>query len=231
MKSNDLGVFLYRSVYSDSSLIAWFYTRENGLQKFLFRGGKKKSNGLFPMSVNELSYYGHKNSDLLNLTSAESAIPFTFQFNPISSSIAFFAVECIKKSVHLGDKDEELFQFLVSFANDLENEENLSFLPLNFLIELSDILGFKPNFEEEDARNFNLDEGLFQTTFNSHQRIVNGPAIDLIAEIIKGSTATTIIPKKIREDALNVLLEYFKIHVPKFETLKSFEIVKEVLNA
>lgn len=230
MKSNDLGVFLYRSAYSDSSLIAWFYTRDNGLQKFLFRGGKKKSNNLFPMSVNELSYYGHKNSELLNLTSVESAIPFTFQFNPISSSIAFFAVECIKKSVHLGVKDEEVFKFLVSFANEIEKEKNLAFLPLNFLIELSDILGFKPNFEEEDAHNFNLDEGLFQTTYNSHQRIVNGPAIDLISEIIKGSTTMITTPKKTREDALNVLLEYFRIHVPKFDTLKSFEIIKEVLN-
>lgn len=230
MKSNDLGVFLYRSAYSDSSLIAWFYTRENGLQKFLFRGGKKKANNLFPMSVNELSFYGHKNSELLNLTSVESAIPFTFQFNPISSSIAFFAVECIKKCVHIGDKDETTFQFLVNFANELENEENLAFLPLIFLIELSDILGFKPNFEEEDALNFNLDEGLFQTSFNSHQRIVNGPAIDLIAEIIKGNTVTPGVPKKTREDALNVLLEYFKIHIPRFDSLKSYEIVKEVLN-
>lgn len=221
---------MYRSAYSDSSLIAWFYTRDNGLQKFLFRGGKKKSNNLFPMSVNELSFYGHKNSELLNLTSVESAIPLTFQFNPISSSIAFFAVECIKKSVHLGDKDEAIFQFLVGFANELENEENLAFLPLIFLIELSDILGFKPNFEEAEALNFNLDEGLFQTTFNSHQRIVSGPSVDLILKIAQNDSISSSTPKKTREEALNLLLEYFKIHIPKFENLNSYEIVKEVLN-
>lgn len=230
MKSNDLGIFLYRSAYSDSSLIAWFYTRENGLQKFLFRGGKKKSNSLFPLSVNELSFYGHKHSELLNLTSAETVIPYTFQYNPVSSSIAFFAVECIKKSVHLGDKDEATFQFLVKFANELEKEKAPAFLPIIFLIELSDILGFKPNFEEESAYNFNLDEGLFQTTFNSHQRIVRGPEIDLISEIINGSIISNTVSKKTREDALNVLLEYFKIHVPRFDTLKSYDIVKEVLN-
>lgn len=231
MKSNDLGVFLYRSVYSDSSLIVWFYTRENGLQKFLFRGGKKKAHGLFPMSVCELSYYGNKHSDLLNLTSVESAIPFTFQFNPISSTIAFFAVECIKKTQHQGDRDEEVFQFLVNFANLIESEENKGILPLLFLIDLSEVLGFKPHLSEENAIYFNLDAGVFQTTMSSHERTVKGPAIDLIIALVCGEEMNELSSKQLREEALNTMLDYFKIHVPRFDSLTSFDIVKEVLNA
>jgi DNA repair protein RecO (recombination protein O) len=231
MKSNDLGVFLYRTVYSDSSLIVTFFTRENGVQKFLFRGGKKKAHSLFPMSICELSYYGHKHSDLLNLTSVESAIPLTFQFHPIRSTIAFFAVECIKKSMHQGDRDEEVFQFLVEFAKHIEKDENQSVLPLNFLIELSEVLGFKPYFEEDGASYFNLDAGVFQTSMNSHERIVEGPAVDLIAALINRTELNQPTSKQMREQALNIMLDYFKIHVPRFDSLTSFEIVKEVLNA
>ena len=231
MKSTDLGVFLYRTAYSDSSLIVWFFTRENGLQKFLFRGGKKKAHGLFPMSVCELSYYGHKHSGLLNLTSVETAIPFTFQFNPVSSTIAYFTVECIKKSMHQGDKDEEVFQFLINFANRIENDKNLGALPLSFLIELSGLLGFKPNFESDNATNFNLDAGVFQESVSAHERIVNGPAAELIGVLIREGEQEQTSSKGLREQALNIMLDYFKIHVPRFESLASFDIVKEVLNA
>ena len=231
MKSNDLGVFLFRSVYSESSLIVWFFTRENGLQKFLFRGGKKKAHSLFPMAVCELSYYGHKHFDLLNLTSVESALSTTFQFNPISSTIAYFIVECVKKSMHLGDVDKEAFQFLVNFANKIEEDGNKNVLPLTFLIEFSEVLGFKPHLEVDGGTYFNLDAGVFQSSTNSHERIVNGPGVNLIGALVKGSLTEENIPKQVRESALNTMLEYYKIHVPKFQELESFEIVKEVLNA
>lgn len=231
MKSNDIGVFIHRSVYSDSSLITWFFTRENGLQKFLFRGGKKKAHSLFPMAVCELSYYGHKNSDLLNLTSVESAQTSSFQFNPVTSTIAFFCVECVKKCMHQGDKDEAVLQFLVNFSNRLEHEEHAGVLPLQFLVDFSGILGLKPYSEGKEANFFNLDAGVFQVSTNSHERIVSGDGVDLISQLITEEGTTTPVAKHIRAEALNVMLEYYKIHIPRFENLETFDVVKEILSA
>lgn len=231
MKSNDLGVFLHRSVYSESSLIVWFFTRENGVQKFLFRGGKKKAHSLFPMAVCELSFYGHKNSDLLNLTSVESAQSSTFQFNPVPSTIAFFCAECVKKCMHQGDKDDLVFQFLVNFSSRLDNMVNGGILPLQFLIEFSDVLGLMPNFEDEVGRFFNLDTGVFQSATNSFERVVSGPGTGLIQTLIQNGELNTSFTKQTREEALNIMLEYYKIHIPRFDNLESFDIVKEILNA
>lgn len=231
MKSNDLGVFLHRSVYSESSLIVWFFTRENGVQKFLFRGGKKKAHSLFPMAVCELSFYGHKNSDLLNLTSVESAQSSTFQFNPITSTIAFFCVECVKKCMHQGDKDDSVFQFLVNFSSCLDNLVNGGILPLQFLIEFSEVLGIKPHFEDENGQFFNLDTGVFQSTTNSFERIVSGPGTNLIQNIIQEGGVNSSSNKQTREEALNIMLEYYKIHIPRFDNLESFDVVKEILKA
>src|SRR5690606_22137743 len=155
-----------------------FFTKEHGLQKFLFRGGKKKAHSLFPMAVCELSYYGRKDAELLNLTEVETIHPFSFQFNPVTSTIAYFLVECIKKSVHQGDSDTEVFHFLVSYAQRLETDENKGFLPLRFLIDFTDVLGFKPHFDNKDAKCFNLDAGVFQSHMSGHERIVSGPAVD-----------------------------------------------------
>ncbi len=231
MKSNDLGIFLHRSVYSESSLIVWFFTRENGLQKFLFRGGKKKAHSLFPMAVCELSFYGHKNSDLLNLTLVEIAQPSTFQFNPICSTIAFFCVECAKKCMHQGDKDEAVFQFLAHFSNCIETEENKGILPLQFLIDFSETLGFKPYFESDKAIYFNLDAGVFQTSTNAHERILMGQGVNLIADLIKHGEVSERATKNTREEALDIMLEYYKIHIPRFDNLETFDVVKEILSA
>ena len=231
MKSNDLGVFLHRSVYSESSLIVWFFTRENGLQKFLFRGGKKKAHSLFPMAVCELSFYGHKNSDLLSLTSVESAQPSTFQFNPICSTIAFFCVECAKKCMHQGDKDEAVFQFLANFSNCIENTENKGILPLQFLVDFSEILGFKPYSENNTATFFNLDAGVFQTSTNAHERILTGTGVELIINLASDQDTSLSATKQTREKALTIMLEYYKIHIPRFENLESFDVVREILSA
>lgn len=231
MKSTDLGVFLHRSVYSESSLIVSFFTKEHGLQKFLFRGGKKKAHSLFPMAVCELSYYGRKDAELLNLTEVETIHPFTFQFNPVTSTIAYFLVECIKKSVQQGDSDKEVFHFLVSYAQRLETDENKGFLPLRFLLDFTDVLGFKPHFEKVEAKCFNLDAGVFQSHVSGHERIVSGPAADLIAAMLSNELFDSSWNKNIREEALKVMLDYYKIHIPRFENLTSFDIVKEILNA
>jgi len=231
MKSTDLGVFLHRSVYSESSLIVSFFTKEHGLQKFLFRGGKKKAHSLFPMAVCELSYYGRKDAELLNLTEVESIHPFTFQFNPVTSTIAYFLAECIKKSVHHGDSDTELFHFIVTYAQRLETDENQAFLPLRFLIDFTELLGFKPHFEQANANCFNLDSGVFQLHSSGHERIVSGAAAKLIATMSAGDLSPLVWSKTDREDALKVMLDYYKIHIPRFEDLKTFDIVKEILNA
>lgn len=229
MKSTDLGVFLHRSVYSDSSLIVWFYTRESGLQKFLFRGGKKKAHSLYPLAVCELSFYGHKDADLLNLTSVESAQNATFQFNPIAATIAFFCVECVKKSVHLDDKDESIFQFLVHFSERLNSEKQIGMLPVFFLVEFSEYLGLKPYLEDENGTFLNLDAGVFQSSTNAHERIVYGDGVNLLYAIAFQMELPETVSKQTREEALNIMLEYFKIHVPRFDHLDTLEVVKEIL--
>ena len=101
MKAVDEGVFLHRTPYSANSLITTFYTREKGLQKFLFKGGKKKGYQLYPLSVSELNFYGREGSDLINLTSAQATSNHSFQFNPVKSTIAFFIAETIQKCVRM----------------------------------------------------------------------------------------------------------------------------------
>ena len=228
MKSTDFGIFLHRISYSNTSLIISFYTKENGLKKFIFKGGKRKAHNLFPMGLSELSYYDRRESDLLQLTAAEPAFPTDFQFDPIKGTIAFFMAEVIRKVVHLNEKDPAMFRFLEEAVHNLNNSNESQLTPVFFMIDLAEWLGVQPFIENDSHTYFNLEEGRYEGVKRDQYTIVSGE----IAALIKAHVLGKEVPKLTkyqRVEALETMITYFRIHVPGFEKIEAYEIVKEVL--
>jgi len=229
MKSTDKGVLIHRSPYSSSSLLTTFYTEKNGLQKFIFKGGKKKAHSLFPMAATELTFYG-RNSNLLSLTDVEAIFPMTFQFNPIKSSIAYFIAEVVQKCVLVGDPDPKVYNLLKDYVFQLNESEEIQLFPLQFLVDFSDLLGILPLRNDLTAHVFNIDTGNFQQTLSSELRSFKGPSIDLLIHLIDKTKLEIWPEKEVRNNALGIYLNYFSIHIPRFNKLDSYEILKEILN-
>lgn len=230
MKATDKGIFLHRLAYSDTSLIVTFYTKSSGLRKFIFKGGKKKAHSLFPMSIGELTFYERKESDLLHLTAVDPATTHQFQFDPVKSTIAFFLAEIVRKCVHQGETDETVFHFVSDQISILDRSDDHQYYPIHFLIDFSEILGIQPFVKSEDAVYFNLDDGTFESYSKVELRIAKGEQAELIKRRIIGLPAKEY-SKEIREKALEVMLDYYRIHIPNFDTVDSYEIVKEILHA
>jgi DNA repair protein RecO (recombination protein O) len=230
MKSTDFGIFLHRISYSNTSLIISFYTKENGLKKFIFKGGKKKAHNLFPMGLSELSYYDRKESELLQLTAAEPAFPTDFQFDPIKGTIAFFMAEVIRKVVHVNEKDPALFRFLEEAVHNLNDSDESQLTPVLFMIDLAEWLGVQPFIENNAHAHFNLDEGRYEGIRREQFNVVSGEVADLIKAHILGLEVQSLAKQK-RVEALEAMINYFRIHVPGFGKVEAYEIVKEVLNA
>ena len=152
MQSTDVDIFLHRSAYSSSSLIVWYYTKKKGLQKFIFKGGKKKAHNIYPLALSELTFYGKSSTDLQNLTLADSLSQSSIPNSPVKGTIAFFMAETIKKCVHLGDADLQLFQFIEDQIIELNSSIELTLIPLDFLVGLSSTLGFRPLIDGENPR-------------------------------------------------------------------------------
>lgn len=228
MKGNALGIFLFRINYSDTSLIVHFYTREFGLKKFMFKGGKKKGHSLFPMAICDLSFYGRQDSNLWSLNTADPMHGISFQFDAIRSSIAFFMAEVVRKCVIDDEKDEFFFDRLSETVMLLNRQEDCQLFPLEFMLSMSELMGIQPLIAEENAEVFNLDDGVFEERSPSHIRSVDGVPVQLILDLLRQQTPRNS-SKMVREEALDIMLDYFRIHVPKFDQLQSYEIVKEVL--
>lgn len=230
MKQTQQGFFLHRTPFSDSSLIVTFYTQEKGIQKYLFKGGKRKAAALFPMALCELEFYGRPESSLLNLTKVESTKGFSFQFNPIKGVISYFLAEIVLKCFREENKDAFFFQFLKNQIIELDNAEKVTFYPIQFLVKLTDQLGIQPYIQSEKASAFHLDDGELREFLSPNTRSYQGKEVDLLIKILQETPIqTSEFPKIIRQKTLEILLEYLEIHIPNFNKLQSYEIIQEIL--
>ena len=233
MKAIDEGIFLHRSHYSDSSLITTFFTKQKGLQRFVFRGGKKKAHQMYPLSVSELNYFGRNESNLMNLTSAQASANYSFQFDPVKSTIAFFIAECIRKCVIDNDFDPVMFEFLKSEIQRLNDAVECSLFPIEFMVSFSEVIGLQP-LVEKTGNVFNLDEGTINKGSNQLEqlnRIEEGAHVVLIASLIDGTYQAVAVNRETREKALETMMMYYRIHVPRIERFETYEIVREILSA
>lgn len=231
MKKTAKAILLHRISYSESSLILTFYTFENGIQKFIFQGGKKKVNQLFPLALSEITYYKRPDSTLGKISSSDSYHPLSnLPFHPIKSTIAFFVAEVLLKCLQTEESEKAFYLFIEKEIINLDKEEDVSFFPILFLLKLSYHMGIYPNTVSEPFLYFNLMEGEIGSIKPIGDIFHEGNAVNLLSKLIANQTIDKEdFSKQIRNDALQILIQYFQIHIPKFNQLNSLEVIREIL--
>lgn len=226
MKQTDTGIFLHRTSFSESSLITTFYTENEGIQKFVFRGAKKKSNNLFPLNICELTYYRRPDSELGKLTQADTLFPLgSILSNPVKSIIAFFIADVMRQSLQTNEKETGVFRFLKKTIIELDQANELTLFPLHFLVNFTAHIGIQPSMPGDAPLYFNLKEGEFHSDYRPGEWYEEGEtAKHLYALFCSGE-----IPASSRKQVLEVLLNYYALHIPRFDVGKSLAVIREVL--
>jgi len=229
MKQVDKAIFLHRIPYSESSLIVTLYTFNNGLQKMLFQGGKKKSAVLFPLAIGEITYYSRPESTLGKLTAFETSFPLqSITSNPFKSIIVFFLAEIIQNCLRTEEKETNIFRFLEDVILSLESSDDIANFPVQFLIDFAEQLGIHPHIEIENGRYFNLNEGLIGNFSNTGDVLVQGPIVEALQQQL--TTGEIHLNSALRKELLSIMLQYYQMHIPQFKDLKTLEIVREILS-
>lgn len=227
MKKKDYGIFIHRIAYSESSIIASFYTLESGLSQFLYQGGKKKGGGLVPMGIYELEFYNRNDSQLTKLTGTAMVHPFhSIVSDPIKSTIAYFLCDIIRNTVHNNQPDKVIYQFLSQSIIELDHSNHIQLYPIQFLANYTKYLGIQPDCSIVNPICFDLDNGEFFNHLVPNSITVEG---QLAKDLWHFFNEDDIIPQSNRKDLLNALLKYYNIHIPRFDISKSLEIIQEVI--
>lgn len=230
LKNTDKAFILRRINYSESSVILTCFTRTKGIQKFIFQGAKKKYEPFFPMAFCEVTFYRHPSSELGKMTGTDLLFnPTGLRFDPLRSAIAFFVADVLQQCIQTDLEDEPLFLFLEKTVHEIDATDDLSIYPTRFLMDFSFHLGIGPSVDDENARYFDLQEGIFSNHLAAGHLSVEGDVAQLLRNLAEGEDVLEAVLPAVRRDAFETLLQFYKVHIPRFNVDASLEIIRALL--
>lgn len=236
MLQKTAGIVLHTIKYTDSSSIATIYTQEFGRSAYIVynRRSKKtvcKPAFLQPLSLVEIDAYHRPNKDVQHLKDIRVTFPFSsIPFSPEKNAIALFISEILYKSLRQSEFDAELYAFIEKSLHILDNcEENFANFHLVFLLKLARFIGFEPNTTDIECKYFDMLNGIFCTQKPPHIHYIANEQCQLFGKLVNidfDSMHQVKISRDIRNQALQNILDFYKIHVPEFGTVQSLAILQ-----
>jgi len=241
MTEKTRGIVLHQIKYSDSGIVAWFYTRKFGRQSFLIRGLRKKKSGrhniLFqPMFILDLVLYYKETREMQTLKEfTVSYSPAGIYSNIKKSSVAMFLGEVLSSVLREEHPNEKLFDFIEDSVIYLDNsKEDFANFHLAFLASLSSFLGFEPQQRTGPGNSyFDMLNGDFKAVPPLHGYYADREISEILAflfsssfERIKDISLTGVL----RNEVLETMVKYYSLHLPGLKKINSLEVLKEVFS-
>ncbi len=224
--------------YGEADLIVKCFTEE-GVKTYMLKRilklKSKKVNIAYFQPLTQLKLTAiHNNKGNLN-SIREARISYLYQsisINIFKQSIALFLAEVLSNALQEEEKNTTLFQYIETAFIWLDNHDNTANFHILFLLNLTKYLGFYPEMKENNAQYFDLTEGYFTNNKPLNNSVfgeklilfksIIGINFDVMERLQLNSNSRTMV--------LDILLEYYELHLPGFKKPKSLDVLKEVFN-
>lgn len=239
MQAKTTGIILHQVKYSDSQSIVSIYTREFGRMSYMVRGANRKKSAtrsalLQPLSIVEIDVSHNPKKDIQTIKDMRIAIPFYhIPYDPVKNGLALFMTEVLQKTLKHSECDENLYFFIESSVCRLDEcDEGVGNFHLVFMAQLAGRLGFLPDTTEAPtAQYFDLLNGVFEYSKPAHTHYLIPETGDVFRKLtMMDYSMLSQLPmtRKQRGEMLNHFIEYYKIHLPDFQTLHSVEVLHKL---
>lgn len=224
---NTPAVVLKSFPYSETSIIARCYTKEQGKISVIVKGARRKKSPFAayfqPMNHLDIVYYYKQTRDL----QAVSKASFVDMWSDLTQDLKKIAyglaiLELTDKTNTDSDPHPHLFDELVKALKALDSSDlRLNLIFWYYQIRLLTSLGFKPDYYNLEHGNINLPNPLSGP--NSEKILEDLTNNDL--DIIKNTIAT----EKDRQAISNYLIAFLNYNFEDIENLKSLSVLKQIL--
>ena len=239
MQQKTKGIVLGNRPYNDKYSIVHVFTETFGRVAYMLprRTSKKQSlsKALFmPMSLIEIECNCSEKREIYPLKEARSLCPLHHIYaSPVKSSLLFFLAEILSKALHEAPADRRLFQYIEESVFYLEQtEQSTANFHLLFLFRLTRYLGFPPNLDNyAEGSYFDLAGGCFVPFPPAHRHYLQpGDAKTLLTlnRMDFSNLALFSFTNDDRRMVLAYFIEYLRLHIPNFGTLKSYEVLQDL---
>ena len=223
--------------FQEKSLIVKCFTQSHGLKSYFVRDAfsSRKSNQKIayfqPMTVLDIEAV-HKNKGTLeNFKEIKIASPFHSIHSDIyKSTIVMFISEILHHSIHEEEKNENLFTFLETALEWLDNHDEIANFHLILMLETTKYLGFYPDISDMDMPFFEMTEGVF-TPFHAISSLTEHET-NLFKKLInlRFDNDQKVFHVIERQIILKILIDYYSFHLDGFKKPKSLDVLKEVFS-
>jgi DNA repair protein RecO (recombination protein O) len=239
MQLNYNAVVIKTINYSDSSLIVKAYTDADGLKSFIIKGARNKRKnsvmGLFqPLSAVEIvASMSKKGNSLQFIKEVRNRFPIKeMHTHPVKLGVVIFIAEILDKVLKEEEENQLLFDFINNSIHYFDELDKFANFHISFLIELTKYLGFYPLISDDNPDSFDLESGNLYSSNSSLEASLDEESsvfhlLKFLGTKFVGRKEI-LMSRKQRIELLDLLMEYYKIHINGFSEPRSFEILKNL---
>lgn len=233
------GVVLHSVKYSDKNSIVHVFTDAHGRMPFLLpQGGSKTAmmrNALFmPLSIIEFDANIVSGREIYTLKEVRSLYPFSSIYSdPVKNAIVMFITELLGKVIQGREQNTALFRYIATAVQFLDRmDKGTSNFHICFLYNLGAFLGIQPDIESyREGYWFDMLNGEFTPLQPTHSNILttnDAKTIVMLSRITFSNLNRFTFNRTQRNEVLNMMLKYYKLHNTTIGSLKSPEILKQL---
>ena len=233
------GIVLRSVRFGESSLIVDVLTKSSGRVSFMVHipktsKGKIKKQYFQPMTLLDFEYDFRQRSNLQRIKDVRVSLPYSsIPIDPAKSCISLFLSEFIYYATRNEQENPTLFTYISTSLEWLDNAyEDFANFHLVFMMRLGKFLGFHPFLEDfTPGCFFDLRNGCFTLSMPLHTDFLNAADAGQLYNLMRMNFDTMKLFKLSHDDRnriTEIVLRYYKLHLPNMPELQSFDILREV---
>lgn len=224
--------------YSDDQLIVEGLARNYGRVSFVVRISHapraKVRHVIFqPMAVLEVQWEEKPRAKLMRPIAARVSQPWSsLHTSPIKAAITLFLAEFLLQVCRHEQSGELFFDYLLHSLTWLDTaEEGFANFHLLFLMRLAQFLGIAPNTSDTGLPFFDLMAAEFVSRAPAHAYYIYGDEARAFEQLLRMNFSTMHLfqlTRTQRNRILELILTYYRLHIPSLPELKSWEVLREI---
>lgn len=225
--------------YGDTSLIVKCYTQEEGIKTYMVRGVlKPKKKGITAAYFQPLTQLkivaNHNTKNTLNsLKEVQVYQPYkTIYNNIVKQSVVLFLSEVLTNAIQEEEQNTTLYEYLETALQWLDLHDNVANFHLLFLLNLTGFLGFYPDLSDTKKNGFDLLEGVYSDNYANKNVIYKNDFYQFkkLLGINFDKLEKVTFSKEERQLVLQIIIQYFKLHLGNFRDPKSLHVLETVFS-